>query len=67
MCFLLFTAIDQQCQWLRRGDKEMSRRRLVFQLPALAGPCFVEWTDTAPTILFKSVFPDTQPTAFSTG
>lgn len=52
LCFLLFGAISQQFQWLRRGDKEMSRRHLLFQLPALADPCYMEWTDTAPTILF---------------
>lgn len=39
----------------------------MFQLPALAHPCSAERTDTALTILFKSAFPDTQPTAFSTG
>lgn len=30
----------------------------MFQLPARADPCSVEWTDTALTILFKSAFPD---------
>jgi len=67
LCFLLFTDINQQFQWLRRGDKEKSRRRLVFQLPAPADPCSAEWTDTALTIWSKSAFPDTQPTVISAG
>lgn len=67
LCFLLFAAINLQFWWPSRGSKEMSRRRWVFQLPALADPCSVEWTDTALTILFKFTFPDTQPAAFSTG
>lgn len=60
--FCWFTTTKHQFQWLRRDDNEMSRRHLVFQLPALADPCSMEWT-----ILFTSAFLDTQPKACSTG